>query len=507
MEFIRIREYFQVERFKFLVRTKNMEEILTEAENSEMHRKLNAVDLVFIGIGGIIGTGIFVLTGTVAANNTGPAIIISFIISGIAAALAALCYSELSSMIPIAGSAYTYCYATLGELVAWIIGWDLILEYLVGAATVAVGWSGYFCSFLTDTFGTQIDYRWTTSPLIFNNTSETFESTGAYINLPAIIILLACTAILVVGIGESAMVNNIAVVIKLIVILIFVFATIGHINPSNYSPFIPENEGPFGRFGVSGILQGSATIFFAYIGFDAVSTTAQECKRPQRDLPIGILGSLFVSTILYISVALCLTGVASYTELDVPHPIAVGIKATGIVWLSVVVEIGAIMGLTSVLLIMLMGQPRIFYSMANDGLLPPSFAKLHPRFRTPYVTTIITGVLCSLLAGFLPLDILAELTSIGTLFAFILVSIGVTILRYKRPHADRRFRVPFGPFLIPGAGVLINIALISTSRVSTIIRMFAWMIIGLLVYLFYSARHSFANSKGKEKALSLEIFH
>jgi APA family basic amino acid/polyamine antiporter len=476
-----------------LFRTKNLNDIQSEAEACEMHRKLSAFDLVFIGIGGIIGTGIFVLTGTVAANNSGPAIVISFIISGIAAALAALCYSELASMIPVAGSAYSYTYATLGEFIAWIIGWDLILEYLVGAATVAVGWSGYFCSFLKDTFGVNIDTKWTNSPVIFNSTTQEFQTTGDYINLPAICILLLCTVILVLGIKESALVNNITVVVKLLVVVIFIFATISFINPSNYSPFLPENTGTFGKFGWSGIFQGASKLFFAYIGFDAVSTTAQECKRPQRDLPIGIIGSLMISTILYIAVAICLTGVVSYKELDVSNPISVGVRATGISWLAVVIEIGAIMGLTSVLLITLMGQPRIFYSMACDGLLPSSFAKIHPKFGTPYITTIITGVICAILSGLLPLDVLSELTSVGTLFAFVLVSIGVTVLRFKRPFATRSFQVPFGPYVIPGAGVVINLLLIFISTSGTIIRMFAWMAIGILIYFAYGRNNSKAN--------------
>jgi APA family basic amino acid/polyamine antiporter len=479
---IQTSKYAFKEVFSQLFKVKPVEEIQCDANSSQMHRKLSAFDLVLIGI--------FVVTGTVAANNSGPAIVISFVISGIAAALAALCYSELSSMIPVSGSAYSYAYATMGELSAWIMGWDLILEYLVGAATVAVGWSGYFCSFLKDTFGVKIDPRLISSPLVFNSTKQAFETTGSFINLPAIIILLLCTLVLVIGIRESSVINHVAVVIKVVATLTFIFASIIHINPSNYKPFIPENQGSFGKFGWSGVLQGSTTIFFAYIGFDAVSTTAQECKKPQRDLPLGIIGSLFVCTILYISVALCLTGVVSYKELDVPHPIAVGIKATGIPWLAVLIEIGAIMGLTSVLLVTLMGQPRIFYSMANDGLLPMSFAQIHPKFGTPHVTTILTGCICALLAGFLPLDILAELTSVGTLFAFVLVSIGVIILRYKRPYAPRKFKVPFGTWIIPGLGIILNILLMGSSKVHTIIRFFIWILIGIVIYFAYARRHS-----------------
>jgi APA family basic amino acid/polyamine antiporter len=466
-----------------------------------MKKRLNAFDLTMLGIGGIIGTGIFVLTGTAAAQNAGPAIVISFAISGFVAAFAALCYSEMAAMIPVSGSAYTYAYATMGELVAWIIGWDLILEYLVGASAVSVGWSGYFCSFLAG-FGVPIHQEWTTAPFSFNATSETFHVTGAYVNLPAMVIVLAITALLILGIRESAVLNSVVVVIKVTVVIMFIVAAGLYINPSYWDPFIPENQGKFGAFGWSGILQAATTVFFAYIGFDAVSTTAQECKNPGRDLPIGICLSLAICTVLYILVALMLTGVVPYTQLNVPHPIAVGIEATGIKWLAPIIEVGAICGLTSVLLVLLLGQPRIFYSMAHDGLLPKAFGRLHHRFGTPWVTTLVTGVICAIVGGLLPIDVLAELTSVGTLFAFVLVSIGVMILRIQQPHAHRPFRVPFGPYIIPPLGALTSLLLIVTARPSTLLRLFIWMAVGIVIYVAYGRTHSVANRKRIEQKLS-----
>jgi len=479
-----------------LFATKSVDELRADAEHGHgLKRSLTALDLVMLGVGAIIGTGIFVLTGRAAAANAGPAVALSFIIAGVASAFAGLCYAEMASMIPIAGSAYTYSYATMGELVAWIIGWDLILEYLVGAATVSVGWSGYVVAFVKHIFGVDLPKEWTSAPVIWNEAAGTFQATGAIINIPAIIVTLAVTAILVVGIKESARFNTVIVFVKVTVVLLFIAFASRFVNQENWQPFIPENQGSFGKFGWSGVMQGATMVFFSYIGFDAVSTAAQEAKNPQRDLPIGILGSLAVCTGLYIAVSLILTGVVSYTKLSVPHPIAVGIAVTGIGWLETAVEVGAIAGLSSVMLVMLLGQPRIFFSMALDGLFPKVAAKVHPRFGTPHVTTMITGVICAIAGGLLPIDILGELTSIGTLFAFVLVSLGVMILRLKRPDIPRSFKVPGGPYIVPICGVLTSGALMYTATTPTLIRLFLWMAIGLVIYFTYGRKHSVLQAK------------
>jgi APA family basic amino acid/polyamine antiporter len=383
----------------------------------------------------------------------------------------------------------------MGELVAWIIGWDLILEYLVGAATVSVGWSGYVVAFVKHTFGVDLPKEWTNAPVIWNEAAGSFQGTGAIINIPAILVVLAVTAILVVGIKESARFNSIIVFVKVIVVLLFIGFAWRFVNPDNWHPFIPENQGTFGKYGWSGIFQGATMVFFAYIGFDAVSTAAQEAKNPQKDMPIGILGSLAVCTLLYIAVSTILTGVVPYQQLSVPHPMAVGIAATGIGWLEFAVEVGAIAGLSSVMLVMLLGQPRVFFSMAHDGLFPPIAARVHPRFGTPHITTMITGVVCAIAGGILPIDILGELTSIGTLFAFVLVSLGVMILRLKRPDIPRAFKVPGGSYLVPICGVLTSGVLMYTATTPTLIRLFVWMAIGLVIYYFYGRKHSVLRAK------------
>jgi APA family basic amino acid/polyamine antiporter len=474
-----------------LLVTKSVDELREYAERDVgLKRALTAIDLVMLGIGAIIGTGIFVLTGRAAAANAGPAVALSFTVAGVASAFAGLCYAEMASMIPIAGSAYTYSYATMGELVAWIIGWDLILEYLVASAAVSVGWSGYVVAFLHDTFSIDLAREWTSAPVIWNEKAQHFEMTGANLNLPAVFIILAVTALLVRGIKESARFNTIIVFIKVIVVLLFIAFAARFVQPANWHPFVPPNQGTFGRYGISGVFQGATMVFFAYIGFDAVSTAAQEAKNPQKDLPVGILGSLAICTVLYIVVSLILTGVVPYSKLSVPHPIALGVEATGQRWLATAVEIGAIAGLSSVMLVMLLGQPRIFFAMAHDGLLPPACAKIHPRFGTPYVTTIVTGLACAVAGGLLPIDILAELTSIGTLFAFVLVSLGVMILRVKRPDLPRTFKVPGGPYVVPILGALTSGILMYTATTATIIRLFAWMAIGLAIYFAYGRTHS-----------------
>lgn len=474
-----------------LLATKSIAQLRQDADAEQGYKRaLTAWDLTLLGIGCVIGTGIFVLTGRAAAANAGPAVAFSFVLAGIASSFAGLCYSEMASMIPISGSAYTYAYATMGELVAWMIGWDLILEYLVGAATVSVGWSGYVTAFLRDVVGYQFPEQWCNAPVSWDEASRHFVATGAICNLPAIFVTCLVTAILLVGIRESARVNSIIVAVKVAVVLLFVAFAAPWVRLENLQPFMPPNQGEFGQFGLSGIFQGATMVFFAYVGFDAVSTAAQEAKNPQRDLPISIFVSLGICTLLYIVVSLVLCGVVPYQKLSVPHPIALGVEATGHGWLMTIVEIGAIAGLSSVMLVLLMGQPRIFRAMAQDGLFPQFAARLHPRFGTPWFTTILAGSGCAVAGGFLPIEILGELTSIGTLFAFVLVSIGIIVLRIRQPELERPFRVPCGNYFIPILSILSSGVLMYTATTATIVRLVLWMMLGLCIYAAYGRRHS-----------------
>jgi APA family basic amino acid/polyamine antiporter len=476
-----------------LLATKSISTIMAEASETGEHslkRALGPVNLITLGIGAIIGAGIFVLTGTAAAQFAGPAIVISYVIAGVGCVFAGLCYAEFASMLPIAGSAYTYCYATMGELVAWIVGWALVLEYAFGAATVAVGWSGFVKS-LVGFFGTQLPFNPTPSVslVLFGH------PLSAQVDIFAMAALAVITLILVVGVRESANFTSAAVMIKVSVVLIFIGLAMsfafGHWQHmmANWHPFIPKNTGHFGQFGWSGIMRGAGVVFFAYIGFDAVSTAAQEARNPQKDMPFGILGSLVVCTILYIFVAGLLTGVKSYTTLNVPAPVADGAAEIGARWGVLLIDLGAIAGLASVMLVMLLGQTRVLYTMSRDGLLWSWVGKLHPRFCTPYLITILMGAFAALLAAFFPITLLGELVSLGTLLAFTIVCLGVWVLRVKQPDVPRPFRTPWVP-VVPICGMIVAVALMLSLDAPAWIGFGSWLILGQVIYFGHSRKHS-----------------
>jgi APA family basic amino acid/polyamine antiporter len=471
-----------------LFRRKSVTALQAEAAGDHrLKRALGPLNLTALGIGAIIGTGIFVLTGTVAAQNAGPAVVLSFALAGVASIFAALCYSEFASLVPMAGSAYTYGYATLGEFVAWIIGWDLVLEYALSATTVAIGWSGYIVSFLKD-FGIHIPAQFQAARGTVVTLADGSTDTALF-NLPAVFIIAAVTTLLVVGIKESASVNNVIVIIKLAVVVLFIILATPHIDPDNWKPFIPENTGHRENFGFSGVVAGAAIVFFAYIGFDAVSTAAQEAKNPQRDMPIGIIGSLIICTVLYIAVAAIATGVVRYTELDVPDPIAKVADMAGLGVFATLIKLGAIAGLTSVILVQLLGQSRVFYSMSRDGLLPPFVQKIHPRFRTPYVTSIATGLAVAIPAAILPVRDAAKLVSIGTLLAFVIVCIGVLVLRVREPNLRRPFKTPFIWFVAPMGAISAGYLMFYLDS-ETWLRLLIWLAVGLAIYFLYGRTHS-----------------
>ena len=475
---------------------KPLAQLLSEAEDSEkgLKKTLTAPGLVALGIGAIIGAGLFSITGLAAANNAGPSITISFLVAALGCLFAGLCYAEFSSMIPVAGSAYTYSFATMGEFIAWIIGWDLVLEYAVGAATVSISWSRYFGKFL-DGYGIHINDAYMLSP---------FE--GGIINIPAVLIVMTMSLLLIRGTQESAFVNGIIVTLKVAVVLVFITVGWQYIHPENYTPYIPKNTGKFGEFGFSGIIRAAAIVFFAYIGFDAVSTAAQEAKNPKRDMPIGILLSLAICTILYILFAHVMTGVVNYQAFsgkDGIAPVAIAVEAMGTMgpngmitpaypWLNNAILLAILGGYSSVILVMLMGQSRVFFTMSKDGLMPKVFSDLHPKYRTPAKNNLLFMLVVSIFAAFIPARVVGEMTSIGTLFAFILVCIGILIMRKKIPEAPRGFRTPFVPY-VPIAGIVVCLFMMVFLPLDTWIRLIVWMMIGFDFYLFYGMKNSKLN--------------
>jgi len=480
---------------------KSIEALQREAAETganSLKRTLSATNLVAMGIGVIIGAGLFSLTGIAAANNAGPAVTLSFIIAAVGCAFCALCYAEFASMVPVAGSAYTYAYATLGELFAWIIGWDLVLEYSVGAATVSISWSQYLVRFLSK-YHIYFPAQLTASP--FEHLTLANGSTvQGWINLPAVCIIVFITAILIRGTKGSALFNIVVVSLKIGVVVVFIVLGWNYINPENYVPYIPANTGTFGEFGISGIFRGAGVVFFVFIGFDIIATMAQETKNPKRNMPIGIIGSLVICTLLFGLFSFVMTGLAHYTEFkNSAAPVAIAIEKTPFYWMSQVIIMAIIIGYTSVILVDLLGQSRVFFSMSRDGLLPKLFAEVHPKFRTPYKGNIILCIFISLFAGLVPISVVGEMTSIGTLLAFVMVCLGVIILRHRQPDLPRAFRTPWVP-LVPILGIVTCIAMMVSLPQGTWIRLIVWLVIGLAVYFFFGKK----NSKIGKELLSSE---
>ncbi|MBA3722772.1 MAG: amino acid permease [Parachlamydiaceae bacterium] len=470
-------------------RTKSLDFLKEEANSGKqkLERSLGGFSLILLGIGAIIGAGLFSITGIAAAENAGPAIVISFLLASIGCAFAGLCFSELAAMIPVAGGAYSYTYATMGEFIAWIIGWALILEYATGAAVVSISWSAYVVSFLHD-FNIHLPAALVASPW---QPTQLADGTIAFgmINLPAMILVIILTALLIRGIDKSSKVNAVLVAIKVSVVIIFIVVGFFYINYDNYVPFIPANTGVFGEFGWSGILRASGIVFLAYIGFDAVSTAAQEVKNPQRNLPIGIIGSLLACTILFILFSLVLVGLVPYHELNVAAPVAAAIDNTPFIWLNWLIKLAIIAGLTSVVLVLLLGQSRIFFTMSKDGLIPKPFSYVHPKFHTPWISSLILMVCVGIFAAFAPLSLVGHMTSIGTLLAFTIVCASVIVLRKTHPHLNRPFKVPLVP-LIPILGILTCFALMLSLGIATWVRLTVWIFIGIAVYFLYGKKHS-----------------
>lgn len=499
-----------------LFRCKSLE-MLHEEMNGEnrLRRVLGPVALTSLGIGCVIGAGIFVLVGLVAHDKTGPALIVSFLVAGAACVFAAFCYAEFASLAPVAGSAYTYAYATLGELLAWIIGWDLVLEYTVASASVAHGWSKYFQSFI-GMFGWHLPPTLTNAPFDFDTALGHFVSTGSHFDLMAVLIAVALTVILVLGIRESARFNSIMVIIKVAIVLLVIAAGCLYVKSSNWVPFAPFGWAGLTLFGKTiwghpgpggapvGVMAGAAIIFFAYIGFDSISTHAEEARNPQRDVPIAIVTSLIICTVLYIAVAAVITGMVPYNQLSVEAPVAEAFKAVGMPWIQMVVSLGAIIGITSVLLVLMLSQPRVLLAMARDGLLPESFfGAIHDRFRTPYKSTILTGCLVGLMASFIPLRVLAELVNIGTLLAFVIVCLAVLVMRRTNPHAERPFRCPLVP-LIPILGTVLCLILMFSLPVENWLRLGIWLFVGLVIYFTYGRHHSVMARAGADVSCAAE---
>ncbi|MBX0290159.1 amino acid permease [Hymenobacter sp. HSC-4F20] len=470
---------------------KSLELLRQEAAETGAHtlkRSLGGFSLIAIGIGVIIGAGLFSLTGIAAANNAGPAVTLSFVVAAVGCAFSALCYAEFASMVPVAGSAYTYAYATMGELFAWIIGWDLVLEYSVGAATVAISWSQYLLKFLSK-YGINLPPQLVMSPF---ETATLADGTAVHglVNIPAMLVVLAITLIIIRGTSGSAWFNALVVTLKVAVVLVFIALGWQYIDPANYQPYIPENTGVFGEFGWSGILRGAGVVFFVFIGFDIVATMAQETKNPQKNMPIGIIGSLLICTVLFVLFGHVMTGLANYTEFkNSAAPVAIAIEKTPYAWLSSAVILAIIIGYTSVILVDLLGQSRVFFSMAKDGLLPPVFARIHGRFHTPLQSNLLLGVFIALFAGFVPISVVGEMTSIGTLLAFVMVCIGVLIMRKKEPNAPRGFRTPLVP-LVPILGILTCLVMMVSLPWETWLRLAVWLAIGLAIYYGYGRKHS-----------------